>query len=226
MQNDIIVRESNEITSDTINDEGILIPYVAADVKGKKKIRSDCKFCKCEFKDEAEKLFASQKSPNYYAIHTFLIGKNVDVSYPGVRHHLIYHFQTIQHQEWLLEYAADIKEWLKMPTNKVFALKKRMAMLDKTMMEIASQSEGLKMDEKRKSAETVKKIADTLLAYEVKLEEYQESLKPVTVIVNQLKIIISDEMSHGGSRETKKVLVNVLERLEESVGDMIIGEQQ
>ena len=225
VDNEIVVKDGGEITSENINDEGILIPYIAEKVKSKVKgIKKNCKLCNSEFRDEAEELFASQRNPNYYAIHVFLTGKGADISYPSVRNHLIYHFQSVQHQEWLLEYAADIKEWLRMPTTKVFALKKRMAILDKEMMTIASQSEGLAMDERRKSAETVKKLADTLLGYEGKLEEYQESLKPVTVIVNQLKIIISEEMEHGGSKETKKVLVNVLERLQDSVGDMIVEE--
>ena len=78
------------------------------------------------------------------------------------------------------------------------------------------------ISEKRKSAEKVKKLAETILTYEGKLSEYQEEIKPVNLVFNQLQIIVKDELEHIESSRTKKVISTILSRLHDSVGNMII----
>jgi len=90
------------------------------------------------------------------------------------------------------------------------------------MFTIAQISEDLDIIERRKSAETIKKLADTILVYENKLKDFREESNPINVIFNQLKIIVNDEMQHIDSVKTKKVLSTVLDRLKVSVGDVMV----
>jgi hypothetical protein len=187
--------------------------------------RPNCHLCQSKLRQEAEILFLKQRVPSYNAIVTFLKDRGEEVSWPGVRNHLVFHFKAQQKKEFLSEYAYDIEKWIAIQPDKATALKKRMAVLEREMMMIGSEGEDMPIIERRKNAETIKKLADTLLTYEEKLEQYEKALEPVTIIVNQLKIIISDEMEQVGTPETRKVLINVLERLQNKVGDIIVQEE-
>ena len=152
--------------------------------------------------------------------------KNTEISLAAVRNHIIYHYRGPEKEEFLSEYASDINRWIAKQTDKVGALRTRMAVLDKEMITIASEGQDLSLEERRKNAEIIKKLADTLLIYQTKMEDYVKEIEPVTVIINQLKIIITDEIQSVGDARVKKVLVNVLERLQNSVGDIIIDQEK
>ena len=181
----------------------------------------NCKLCQCDFREEAESEF--EKTNNYRAIQVWLQReKSLTISYPAVRNHMLYHFKGHQRKEFLREYAEDVEKWSNLYKNKTDALKNRIAILDREMVNIAAESDDLPIDERRKNAETVKKIADTLLVYETKLQEFEKKLEPVQIVLNQLQIIVKDEIKNIGSEETKRALVSVLERLDESVGELVI----
>jgi len=109
-----------------------------------------------------------------------------------------------------------------MQTNKVAALKARIGLLDKYIFTISIESEDIDLFEKRKSAETVKKLVETILTLETKLSEYADEIKPVNLVFNQLRNIVSDELAHVDSQKAKKVVSTILTRLHDSMGDMII----
>ncbi|KKK81176.1 hypothetical protein LCGC14_2816130 [marine sediment metagenome] len=131
-------------------------------------------------------------------------------------------FRQDKKKEYLMGYAEDIERWIDNQPNKIFSLKEKIAILEREMIILGAEGEDLPLVERRKNAETLKKLADTLLNYEDKLDQYERQMEPVTIIVNQLRIIINDEITHLRTPETKKVLVNVLERLQDKVGDITI----
>jgi len=199
--------------------QGNTIPYLFSLDKVEK---SNCKLCQSKLRDTAEGLYDDQKRKNYSAITRELNEKhNFDISVVAVRNHMIYHHQAIQNNTALQEYAEDVQNWVNMQTDKVSAFKARIAILEREMFTIAQSSEDIDMMERRKNAETVKKLAETILTYENKLDDFREDAKPVNLIFNQLKIIVNDEMQHVENATTRKVLSTVMHRLKDSVGEMI-----
>jgi len=198
-----------------------IMPYIPGDDRITKK---GCKFCESEFRDEAEEKFMKQRVHNFNEIFTFLQSKGFDGSWNSVKNHLIRHYKNPKDREFLIEYAEDVQKWMKIQPNKMNSLKKRIAMLDREMFLLAAESDSLTNEERRKNADSIKKLADSILNLESKLDDYQKNLEPATVVINNLKLIITDEVQHVSNRETKKVLVNVLERMQDQVGDLIIEE--
>ncbi len=198
-----------------------IVPFFS---HGTRITRSNCKFCQLDFRDEAELKFDEIK--NYLAFRRWLEEeKNTNISLNAIRNHIISHYKSAEKEEFLREYASEINKWVGRQTDKIGALRTRMAILDKEMVTIAAEGQDLSLEQRRKNAETIKKLAETLLTYQTKVEEYTKGVEPVTIVVNQLRVIITDEMQNVGDARVKKVLVNVLERLQSSVGDMIIDQE-
>jgi len=213
------IKAENEI--DVINKSmSNITPYIFSIDKITK---TNCKLCQSEFREKAEEIYVSQKRKNYTAIQKTLKDEdNFEISAPSIRNHILYHFKAVENNIDLQEYAEDIQKWVNRQTNKVSSLKTRIAILEREMFTIAQISEDLDIIERRKSAETIKKLADTILVYENKLKDFREESNPINVIFNQLKIIVNDEMQHIDSVKTKKVLSTVLDRLKVSVGDVMV----
>ena len=188
--------------------------------------RSTCTICKSIHRDEIEGWYQDQRVKNIQAIHKkAMTDKQIDVSYPAFRNHILYHYNTQKRNIGLVEFGKDIKKWVEKQTDKKLSIKSRIAILDREMVTLAEMNtEDVTMDERRKTAETIKKLAETIMNYESKLVEMSEKMKPVTIIFKQLQIIIDDELGHNQNNNVKKVLSSVLERLKDSIGDTIIEE--
>jgi hypothetical protein len=185
-------------------------------------VNKKCKLCNCEFRKETEERYEGQKrKKNISEIKRWLKEeKDFDITVNAINNHMIYHYGIRRRNAILKEYTEDVQKFMDMRSDKVSALKARIAIIDKEMLTIASKGDELNLIERRKNAETIKKLADTLLVYETKLQEYEEKFEPVTIIFNQLRIIINDEISHD--RGSKKILSTVLNRLKEGpVGEML-----
>lgn len=215
-----MAKKDGEIVVSGEMDDSNIIPYFFSIDKIKK---PNCKLCQSEFREEAEEIYESQTRKNYTEIKNRLKERHdFDISMPAVQNHIIYHYKITQNNVSLQEYAENIQGWVNMQTNKVAALRARIAIMEREMFSIAQQSDDVDLVERRKNAETIKKLAETILTYENKLSDFQEQAKPVNLIFNQLKIIVNDEMQHIESVKVKKVLSKVLTRLRDSVGDMVI----
>jgi len=184
--------------------------------------KPNCKLCNSDLRKSAEEKFAAQSNPNYLAIERFLKDNDEMISYAAVRNHLIYHFKHPQQQQTLIEYSDDLKRWLRIQPDKINNLRKTMIIIQRELTLLAAEADSLQGQERRKNAETVKKLADTLLTFEKEIEQMEKALEPVTVIINQLKIIITDEIEKTQSPETKGALINVVQKLNENIGDMEI----
>jgi len=197
-----------------------IVPYMFSSNRIEK---TNCKICQCPHRDEAEDIYENQKRKNYSEIKRRLKNDHdFDVAIYGIKNHMIYHYKAVQNNIAMQEYTEDVQRWVNMQTNKVAALKSRIAILEREMFAIAQESGDLDITERRKSAETVKKLAETILTYEGKLSEYEEEVKPVNLVFNQLKVIVNDELEHTDSAKTKRVVSTILARLHESVGGMMI----
>jgi ABC-type Na+ transport system ATPase subunit NatA len=188
--------------------------------------KENCKLCTHDCREEVEKLYEDQKVKNISAIYKILTEtRHMDISYPAVRNHLLYHYQVVKSNVDLAEYAEDLQQWVDKQRDKSHAVRSRIAILEKEMVTIAESSQGLDLVERRRNAEIIKKLAETIMALEGKLEDSMEKMKPVTIVFKQLQIIIDDELSQSQSTTARKVLTNVFERLRDSIGDMPLDEE-
>jgi len=197
-----------------------IVPYVFSLDRIEK---PNCNLCQCDFRDEAEEIYENQKRKNYSAIKRMLKDNHdFDVTVNGVKNHMLYHYKAMKNNETMQEYADDIQRWVNMQTNKVASIKTRIGLLERHMFMISQESEDLDMIEKRKSAETVKKLIETIITCESKLSEHAEDIKPVKLVFNQLNVIVKDELSHVESTKVKKVVSTILTRLHNSMGDIMV----
>ncbi len=213
------IEKNSIVISNTPNTN--IVPYLFSLERIEK---PNCNLCQCDYRDEAEEIYDNQmRKKNYSEIKRRLkVDHDFDATVGGIKNHMVYHYKAIQHNAAMQEYADDVQKWVNMQTNKVAALKSRIAILEREMFTIAQAGEDLDITERRKNAETIKKLAETILTYEGKLSEYEEEVKPVSLVFNQLKIIVNDELAHIDSAKTKKVVTTILTRLHDSVGNMII----
>lgn len=212
------LKKNNEENEE--NEDIAVIPYNLID--NLKVTKNNCKLCKSQHREEAELYY--ETTPNYKTLTNWLKNdKNMDISYPAVRNHILFHFKAKEREEYLGEYAKDIVKWRGMQENRIQSMKTRMAILNREMIIIAAETEDHNIIERRKSAETIKKIADTLLIYDNKLDDYEKELEPVKKIFNELKIIITEELKHIDNQQIKKILSNILEKLRDKIGDIMVN---
>lgn len=185
--------------------------------------KSNCKLCKSEFRDETEAFYEAQPRKNYTAIRNMLLQKhNFDISLNAIKNHMLYHFSMVEKHREIAEYADDLQKWVSFQGDKISSIRTRIGILEREMINHATEGEDLKGDEKRKNSEMIRKLAESILLHQEKLEQIEEEVKPVAIVFQQLQIIINDEMKDVTNVSVKKVLVKVLDRLQKSIGDMLI----
>ena len=215
---EIVVVDSNNVVMANEASEGI-IPY---SFSMEKITKSNCKICKSDHRDYVDDMYENQPRKSYTAIrHKLKELYGIEVSINSIRNHIQYHYLATQRYESTMDYSEELKQWASVNTNKIEYLRTKIAMLDREMMLIAQQSDDLDLAERRKNADTIKKLADTILTYESKIDEFQEKMKPVNLVFNQLRIIVNEEMELVQNTGTKQTLSKIFNRLKESIGDMV-----
>ena len=210
--------ESEIIKAEQQQQNTNIVPYTFKEGRINKK---GCKLCECGFREEVEIWYELQPRKNISEIKRRLKSeKDFDIHFGSIKSHILFHYLGEKRNALLAGYTQDVQEIVDMRTNNISALKSRIAILDKEILEIAAEGAGLNIDERRKSALVINKISETLLKHEEKLQEYEGSLTPVTIVLNHLSIIIKDEVEHIDSNIAKKSLVTVLSKLKERVSGM------
>jgi len=213
MSNDIVKKDEGDAN---------VIPYLKKDNRGAI-CHPHCKLCNAECREEAENRY--DQTPNYNALMRWLKDvHNIEISYPAVRNHIIYHYKANQKYQYMEGYAEDVKQWMQMPNDRIPALKKRRAILEREMVSLGADNDDKKGDERRKNIELMKKLADTLLNYDTKIDELHKRMEPVTMVLTQLNIIMTDVIGHVNEDETKEAFEEVLTKLEHAIGDIINSE--
>lgn len=185
--------------------------------------KPNCIMCQSEHREEIEQMYEDQKEKkNYTAIKNRLKDQHdFDISRSALRNHLIRHYGKMNNNIALQEYTEEVQQWVNMQHNRIASMKARVAVLEREYFNIASQSDDIDLFERRKNAECLKKLAETILVYENKMAEYSEEAKPVNVLFNQLTVIVNDEMQHVDSVGSKKLVSKILARLKEQCGSML-----
>jgi len=194
-----------------------IIPYTSSE---EQICVSNCKICQSEFRAEIEEYFDSTN--NLKNLHRWVRGTyQIDISYPAVRNHIIYHYQASQKYKFLEGYSGEIKQWIDIGQDPLSSLRKKKAILEKELVSLGAESEELKNDSKLRHIELMNKISNTLLAYDSKIEEIEKKAEPARLIMNQLSIILKDEAMNSNSPEVKVVLSNILDKLDKTIGHLV-----
>jgi hypothetical protein len=199
---------------------GSMIKY-AAELKDEVIFRAACNICKSEFRAEAESLY--EKTKNISAVHQFLLGKGMHSKYESVRNHLLNHYGIQERNIRTKEYAEDLKEILNQKADRRASLEERKAILNKELLSIAVDTNGLGVEERRRSSETMKKLNDGITEIEDKIAEMDKGLEPVYIVIGKLKDIIALRVKNTTSEEAKKELMAVMDDLSKNIGDLTTG---
>jgi hypothetical protein len=182
---------------------------------------SNCKLCKSSYRAEAESLY--DRTGNARHVWKFLSEeRQEEISYNAVNNHLSFHYTAHNNGELVREFGKDLQVWVDIQGDDLLSLRRTIAILEREMAVIAAKSEECSLPERRKSADIIQKLAASLLSHRTRLLELERGNEPVTVIFNQLQIIIQEEMATVDSDETKICIKRILERLSDSCGDMIV----
>jgi len=205
----------------SIQENTSIVPHI---ISTENIVKPNCKLCQSDLREKAEEIYDNQtKRKNYSLIQRKLKDENdFDISANSVRNHMLYHHNVVENNDSLQDYAGDIQKWINVRTNTLSSIKARRGLLEREMFTIGHMSEDADLIERRKSAETIKKLADSILLLETKEKEFKEDSEPITLIFNQLQVIVNDELQHVDSIKTKQILSTVLSRLKDSVGEMMI----
>lgn len=183
-------------------------------------IREGCKLCLSRHREEAEALY--DRTRIISRSHKLLVDSGESISYNAVRNHLVYHHSAIASNSLVKEYAEEVKKWSALQTDSRSALRRTMAMLEREMHTLAAQTEEMDLENRRKVSDTINKYANTLLAYRVKLEDLDRAQEPITIVFNQLQVLMEEEIKSLNDPKAKRAMANVIDKLSETCGDILV----
>jgi len=216
--NEVVRRDNNELVTPAT--ARMIVPYT--DPSGDPAFRKNCKLCNSKHRAEAEALY--ERNNNVSSVHRFLQNDRMeDMSLSAVRSHLINHVQKPGSALLETECAEDIAHWMNLQQDHDFSLKKMIAILDREIMSIESLSDGLNLPERRRNAETIKKLMDTRLVYQSKLDEIRKEKEPIIQIFQQIQIILKETVEQNPTM--RHAAVNIVDKIRQSCsGFLTLGD--
>jgi len=191
-------------------------------------VKNGCKLCNSPFRIEAEEMY--EKDRNLLKVKKFLDEeidgkKRLDVFYPAVRQHIYRHYENQQNTKILREFAEDVNKYLPLQSSPEGSIRRKIAILERDMIWLAAKSDELCLSERRKNSEIVKKLADTILTYESKLEDMKERLDPYRQVLTCLAEIVKDEIKGLEEKEDQQkfipILNNIVNQLKERIENIM-----
>ena len=183
--------------------------------------KTNCKFCQSQHRVDAELEF--EKTSSIKAAFRVLTDQyKEDVTYPAVRNHIVNHYMISERKVKIKEYGDQLKGWVNSERSRRWAMAERIAMLEREMANIASETNGKDLEEQRKSVDAMKKLCDGIMSMEDKMAEMDKTLEPVEIVVTRLSDIISNEIKTSNNNEVKRALADIMKKLSESVKDLYI----
>ena len=207
-ENDLMVIDSESVQ---------LVPKDAGIIN-----ESKCKLCKWDKRQNAESYYIQTK--NYLSTHKWINDQGLKVAYSAVRNHMIYHFLSTLELETLREYEKDVKQWSSERHDMIDEVVLRTTVLKRRMIKLDADIDGyIHPEEKRRGAEQVRKMAETILGHEKQLKEFKNEAKPIQIVIEQLGIIVNNELaSNDIDDKSKKLLISVVDKLRSSVPAKIL----
>jgi hypothetical protein len=182
-------------------------------------IHKSCKLCNCELRKKAEEIYL--QSRNISHVHRFLEKNNIEISWSCVRTHIINHFVSEISREKVEDYCTEMADWCKVERKKESRLDALIAIMERRIIQIASMADGRDDAESMKMTETMVKLTSTLLSMQQQADDYRKNTEPVKIIIEKIQQIVQVQLSSTPSQEVRKVLMNVVDVLENDLGGII-----
>ncbi len=203
-----------------INDKDILRNFLS-DVSEEMLSKPNCKLCNSKYRREAESKYLENRKSIRVTVN-FLKEKGEEVSYSGVRNHLLRHCVAEDRIERTQEYAADLSLWIGRNIDTRQRLVERIVMLERAMITLGALAEDENLDNYRKNIELMKKLSDGISILEDKLESMDRQMEPVELIIEKLKDVVRIKVQKVKTIAERTAVLSVMEDLSEQLPNMLI----
>lgn len=185
--------------------------------------KSNCKVCQCCERKNAEEEY--EKTGSIRAVHNLLKNKNVDVSYLAVRNHLHKHYLGEARRTSILEWGEDVSKYASSSMDKRAMMVERIAIMRREMFMIASESDGLAIEERRKNADVIKKLSDGIGTLEDKMNKEGEEYEKMEILVENLKNLLANKIKSANNEAVKRAFMEILQELSDNVNSLLAEEE-
>ena len=157
-------------------------------ISDEKITRKNCKCCNSKHRTAAEEIYEQRGSVK--AVKRFLDSKGDVISYLAVRNHIHRHYMGQARNSYVKEWANDLGKYAGALGDRKYMILERLAIMRRDMCLIAAESDSVALDERRRSADIVKKLSDGMSTLEDKLDQLDKDLEPVEIVIENIKIIL------------------------------------
>lgn len=182
--------------------------------------KKNCKLCQSEFRVEAEEKY--EQSNNVRAVRRFLLDKGEEICYQSVRNHLLKHYLGSQRLESVKEWLEDVDRYSCNKYDRRVNLYGRIKALSREFVLIAAETDGMPIDDRRRSADILKKLSDGMSGLEDKIDEIDNELTPIEVMLENLQGILADKIKNTSNEEVKRAFLDLLNELADTMGSIIV----
>lgn len=178
-----------------------------------------CKLCNSKFRLEAEQEWDRVK--NFAAVYRILKNHGEDISEAAVRCHLRDHYAKDVRTRQLKEYAVDLSEnWLKINQSTEEKLLGYLALIDQRIHTLAAATDKNDPCDMRKTNDSIAKLIEQACKVEERLQKMKEANAPANILIDKFKNIILVQVENIKSTEAKQALMQVLDAVQNEVGEV------
>lgn len=184
--------------------------------------KANCKLCNSAFRAEAEEKF--EQTNNMKAVRLFLLDKGEEICYHSVRNHLSKHYLGSQRLDNVKEYLDEVNRFSVGKYNRRDNLSFRINALRREFLLISTETDNMigSVDDRRRSADVLKKLSDGISGLEDKIDEIDNELAPVEIIIENLQGLLADKIKSTSNEEVKRAFLDLLNELSDTMGDMLV----
>ena len=185
--------------------------------------KTNCKLCQSEFRAEAEEIF--EKRNSIKAVERFLIEKGEQISYLSIRNHLLKHYLGSQRLESVKEWLEDIDRYSHNKYDRRINLYGRIKAMRREFVLIAAETDGMPLDDRRRSADILKKLSDGISGLEDKVDEMDNELSPIEVLIENLQGILASKIKNTQNEEVKRAFLDLLNELADNMSGLLVEQK-
>ena len=78
------------------------------------------------------------------------------------------------------------------------------------------------VDDRRRSADILKKLSDGISGLEDKIDEIDNELAPVEVVIENLQGLLADKIKSTSNEEVKRAFLDLLNELADTMGSLLV----
>ena len=168
-----------------------------------------CKICNCEFREEAENMYANDISMR--KIWFWLRDeKKFDIQYLAVQRHFNKHFKLQQQARDLLSLTHSLEKWEKVNQDDKSVLNRYVCALDREAMLLLAQNPDLDITEQRKNIELAAKVAQTIVSLKEMTKKMDENGEPIKIIMQNFNKFAEITIANTKNPEIKQALLQFM----------------